>query len=127
MTVAVTARTAGKVMLNIIADRLITTINQNVQPGLNLIRVPVGRDWAMVVMCWRRCCGRSMSRRSACRAVPSGCNGSRSIARQDARGQSPASAAVAASQTLRVPVKIDGLAGQEARLVWRRSTSEFST
>ena len=47
MTVAVTARTAGKVMLNVVADRLITTLNQDVQPGLNQIRVPVGRDWAL--------------------------------------------------------------------------------
>src|SRR5271170_4056122 len=45
MVVAVTARTAGKVMLNIIADRLITTLSQDVQPGVNQIRVPVGNDW----------------------------------------------------------------------------------
>jgi uncharacterized protein YfaS (alpha-2-macroglobulin family) len=45
MVVAVTPRPAGKVMLNIIADRLITTISQDVQPGTNQIRVPVGRDW----------------------------------------------------------------------------------
>src|SRR4029077_19971584 len=45
MTVAVTARTAGKVLLNIVADRLIATVNQPVQQGLNQIRVPVGRDW----------------------------------------------------------------------------------
>jgi alpha-2-macroglobulin len=45
MVIAVTARTAGKVMLNIITDRLITTINQEVQPGINRVRVPVGADW----------------------------------------------------------------------------------
>jgi alpha-2-macroglobulin len=45
MVVAVTARTAGKLMLNIIADRLITTISREVQPGTNQVRIPVGRDW----------------------------------------------------------------------------------
>src|SRR4029453_9908180 len=33
MTVAVTARTAGKVTLNVVADRLITSLTQDVQPG----------------------------------------------------------------------------------------------
>ena len=45
MTVAVTARTAGKVTLNVVADRLITTITQDVQPGVAQLRVPVGSDW----------------------------------------------------------------------------------
>jgi uncharacterized protein YfaS (alpha-2-macroglobulin family) len=45
MTVAVTARTAGKVTLNVIGDRLITTVSQDVTPGTARLRVPVGSDW----------------------------------------------------------------------------------
>ncbi len=45
MTVAVTARTAGRVLVNIVADRLITTVNQEVQAGVNQIKLPIGRDW----------------------------------------------------------------------------------
>ena len=45
MTVAVTARTAGRVTLNVVSDRLISTITQDVQPGVAQMRVPVGSDW----------------------------------------------------------------------------------
>jgi uncharacterized protein YfaS (alpha-2-macroglobulin family) len=45
MTVAVTARTAGKVTLNVIGDRLITTVAQDVTAGTAQLRVPVGSDW----------------------------------------------------------------------------------
>ena len=45
MTVAVTARTAGRVTLNVVSDRLITTIAQDVQPGVAQMRLPVGSDW----------------------------------------------------------------------------------
>ena len=91
MVVAVTARTAGKVMLNIIADRLITTISQDVQPGINQIRVPVGRDWGnggyvvATLAAAARCRGPAHARPRHRRAVvldrPQG---------EDARGQSRA-------------------------------------
>jgi uncharacterized protein YfaS (alpha-2-macroglobulin family) len=45
MTVAVTARTAGKVTLNVIADRLVATSTTDVQAGLSQIKLPVGSDW----------------------------------------------------------------------------------
>src|SRR5882757_7671114 len=45
MTVAVTARTAGKVTLNVIGDRLISTVTQDVTAGTARLRVPVGNDW----------------------------------------------------------------------------------
>jgi uncharacterized protein YfaS (alpha-2-macroglobulin family) len=45
MTVAITARTAGKATVSILADRLIATVTQDMQPGVNQIRVPIGRDW----------------------------------------------------------------------------------
>src|SRR5262245_34638777 len=46
MTVAVTARTAGKVTLNVIADRLVSTVTQDVAAGTAQLRVPVrSRRW----------------------------------------------------------------------------------
>jgi alpha-2-macroglobulin len=118
MVLAVSARTAGKVMLNIIADRLITTISQDVQPGTNQIRVPVGRDWGNggyavatllrpLDVAAQRMPGRavgvqwfSVDRRAKTLAVSLGLP---ALSRP--------------GTTLRVPVKIDGLAGEEARLV----------
>ena len=57
MTVAVTARTAGKVTLSVIGERLLTTVTQDVQPGTARLQVPVGKDWgtgAYVVATLRR-------------------------------------------------------------------------
>src|SRR5882757_397109 len=57
MTVAVTARTAGKVTLNVIGDRLISTVTQDVTAGTARLRIPVGNDWgsgAYVVATLRR-------------------------------------------------------------------------
>ena len=45
MTVAVTARTAGRVTLHVYGDRLISTMSQDVTPGVARIRVGIGRDW----------------------------------------------------------------------------------
>jgi uncharacterized protein YfaS (alpha-2-macroglobulin family) len=45
MTVVVTARTAGKVTLNVVGDRLIHTVTQDVPAGTARLRVPVGSDW----------------------------------------------------------------------------------
>ena len=118
MAVAVTSRTAGKVMLNIIADRLITTVSQDVQPGMNRIVVPVGRDWGNggyavatllrpLDVAAQRMPGRaigvqwfSIDRKAKTLAVNLGLP---ALSRP--------------GTTLRVPVKIDGLAGEEARLV----------
>ncbi len=57
MNVAVTARTAGRLTLNVIGDRLITTIGRDVKPGVNKINLSVGHDWgngAYVVATLRR-------------------------------------------------------------------------
>ena len=55
MTVAVTARTAGKVTLNVVGDRLIHTVTQDVPAGTARLRVPVGNDWGAAPMWSRRC------------------------------------------------------------------------
>jgi alpha-2-macroglobulin len=57
MTIAVTARTAGKVSLSVVGDRLITTRTQDVQAGVARVTMPVGNDWgtgAYVVATLRR-------------------------------------------------------------------------
>ena len=45
MTVAVTARSAGKVTLSVIGDRLITQTTTEVEPGLVKLPLTVGDDW----------------------------------------------------------------------------------
>jgi uncharacterized protein YfaS (alpha-2-macroglobulin family) len=45
MTVAVTARSAGKVTLSVIGDRLITQTTTEVEPGLVKLPLTVGEDW----------------------------------------------------------------------------------
>jgi alpha-2-macroglobulin len=45
MTVAVTARSAGKVTLSVIGDRLITQTTTDVEPGLVKLPLEVGEDW----------------------------------------------------------------------------------
>src|SRR5262249_21649264 len=57
MSVAVTARTAGKVTLNVVGDRLLSTSTSDVQPGVTKLQVPVASDWgtgAYVVATLRR-------------------------------------------------------------------------
>jgi uncharacterized protein YfaS (alpha-2-macroglobulin family) len=118
MTVAVTARTAGKVLLNIVGDHLIRTVSQDVQQGLNQIRLEVGREWgngAYVVATLLRPLD------AAAQRMPG-----RAIGIQWFSIDRPAktlSVAMTAPQlvrpntTLRVPFRIDGLTGEEARLV----------
>jgi len=57
MTVAVTARTAGKVTLSVVGDRLLTTTTVDVPAGLARLPLTVGSDWgtgAYVVATLRR-------------------------------------------------------------------------
>ncbi|HUC51039.1 MAG TPA: alpha-2-macroglobulin [Xanthobacteraceae bacterium] len=57
MTVAVTARNAGQVTLNVVGDHLLATQTAAVKEGTNELKVPVGRDWgsgAYIVATLRR-------------------------------------------------------------------------
>ena len=121
MTVAVTARTAGKVTLNVIGDRLLTTVTQDVQPGTaRAAACRSARDWgtgAYVVATLAPSARRAGAahagprhRRAVVRDRPQGAH---ARARHEA-----AAAACGRTATLRIPVKIDGLAaGEEARIV----------
>jgi alpha-2-macroglobulin len=57
MTVAVTARSAGRLTLNVIGERLLASNSVEVKPSAVQVKVPVGRDWgtgAYVVATLRR-------------------------------------------------------------------------
>jgi hypothetical protein len=119
MTVAVTARTAGQVTINVVGDRLITTVTQDVQPGTARVRVPVGNDWgtgAYVVATLRRPLD-AQAQRMPGRAIGvqwfSVNRQARTLAVNLELPQ-----IVRPNSALRIPVKIGGLTpGEEARIV----------
>ena len=118
MTVAVTARTAGKVLLNVMGDGLVSSTSQDVQPGVNRLRVPVGRDWSTggyVVATLLRPLDVA-ARRMPGRAIGVQWFAIDRSARTLAVGMT-LPPLVRPNTTLRVPVRIDGLAGEEARVV----------
>ncbi len=119
MTVAVTARTAGKVTLNVIGDRLFKTIVQDVPAGVARLNLPVGNDWgsgAYVVATLRNPLD-----------VAAGRMPGRAIGVQwfsvDRKARTLAvnldlPALTRPNGTLRIPLKVAGLAaGEEARVV----------
>lgn len=119
MTVAVTARTAGKVTLAVIGEKLLSTVTADVQAGTARIPVTIGKDWgtgAYVVATLRRPLDAQASR------MPGRAIGVQwfSIDRQ-ARTLAVRMTLpdlMRPSSPLRVPIKIDGLAaGEEARVV----------
>jgi alpha-2-macroglobulin len=119
MTVAITARTAGKVTLNVIGERLLTTVSQDVQPGTARLRVPVGKDWgtgAYVVATLRRPLDASAQRMPG-RAIGVQWFSVDRAARTLAVNMA-APPLTRPGTALRIPVKISGLAGgEEARIV----------
>jgi len=57
MVVSVNARSAGKLTINVIGDRLLTTQTSDIKEGTSQVRIPVGKDWgtgAYVVATLRR-------------------------------------------------------------------------
>ena len=119
MTVVVTARTPGRVTLNVIGDRLITSVTQEVPVGVSRIRVGVGRDWgsgAYVVATLRRPLD-AKAQRMPGRSIGVQWFGIDRKARtltvdmKLPQIQRP-------NSTLRVPIKVDGFSpGDEARIV----------
>src|SRR5258705_5985211 len=45
MVVSVNARSAGKLTINVLGDRLLTTQTSDVKEGTAQVRIPVGKDW----------------------------------------------------------------------------------
>src|SRR5437764_15025093 len=57
MVVSVNARSSGKLTINVVGDRLLTTQSVDVKEGTAQVKIPVGKDWgtgAYVVATLRR-------------------------------------------------------------------------
>jgi len=119
MNVAVTARSDGRVTLNVVGDRMLTTINADVKTGLNQLKVPVGRDWgngAYLVATLRRPLD-ATAKRMPGRAIGVQWFGIDKAARTLGMEMSLPQV-IRPNSTLRVPVKLTGLnPGEEARVV----------
>ena len=119
MTVAVTARTAGRLTLNVIADRLLASHRPTSSRASCRSSVPVGRDWgtgAYIVATLRRPLD-APAQRMPGRAIGVQWFSIDRAAKTLTVDLEPP-ALLRPNSTLRVPIKIDGLeAGEEARLV----------
>ena len=101
MTVAVTARTAGRLTLNVIGDKLLATQTEDIKAGVAQIKVTVGADWGTGAY-HRRHLAASAGRAGAADAGPRHrravvCHRPR---REDARPSTAGAAAVAAEHEL---------------------------
>ncbi|ODS01688.1 alpha-2-macroglobulin [Methyloceanibacter superfactus] len=118
MTVAVTARSAGKVTLSVIGDRLLSTTTTDVEAGLNKLPITVGDDWgtgAYVLATLRRPLDIAEKR------VPGRAIGVQWFSVDKAEHTIGVGLdlpdLIRPETTLRVPVKLAGLAGEQARIV----------
>src|SRR5262249_2795888 len=119
MNVAVTARTAGKVTLSVVGERLITTSTADVGPGTSRLPLTIGPDWgsgAYVVATLRRPLDAQASRMPG-RAIGvqwfSIDRGAKTLALDMKLPD-----LLRPRSSLRIPLKINGLgAGDEARIV----------
>ncbi|MGC1467202.1 MAG: alpha-2-macroglobulin [Pseudolabrys sp.] len=119
MNVAVTARAAGRLTLNVFTDRLVATTSQDVRQGAVNLRLTVGRDWgtgAYLVATLRRPLD-APAQRMPGRAIGvqwfSVERGAHTLA-----VNMTLPPVLRPDTTLNVPVKIGGLkAGEEARIV----------
>ncbi|MEA2974868.1 MAG: alpha-2-macroglobulin, partial [Alphaproteobacteria bacterium] len=119
MTVAVTARTGGRLSLDVYGDRLLASMSRDVQPGVARINLNIGRDWgsgAYVVATLRRPL-EAKEQRMPGRAIGTQWFAIDRKARTLALDM-PLPATMRPQTALRIPVKVDGLtAGEEARVV----------
>ena len=119
MTLAVTARNAGKLTLNVIGDKLLASQTADVKPGVVQIKVPVGRDWgagAYIVATLRRPLD-APAQRMPGRAIGIQWFSIDRAAKTLSLEVKPPSL-LRPNTTLRIPVKVGGLAaGEDARIV----------
>ncbi len=119
MNVAVTARSNGRVTLNVVGDRMLSTVTADVKTGINQLAIPVGKDWgngAYVVGTLRRPLD------AAAKRMPGRAIGvqwffvdkaTRTLGMDMTLPQ-----VIRPNTTLRVPVKLTGLTpGEDARIV----------
>ncbi len=118
MTVAVTARTAGRLTVNVIGNRLLASQSTDIKPGVAQVKVPVGSDWgagAYIVTTLRRPLDEPAQRMPG-RAIGVQWFSLDRAAKTLTVDLKPP-ALVRPNSTLQIPIKIDGLkAGDEARI-----------
>jgi uncharacterized protein YfaS (alpha-2-macroglobulin family) len=119
MVVTVNARAAGKLTINVLGDRLLTTQNVEVREGTSQVRIPIAKDWgtgAYVVATLRRPLD-ATARRMPGRAIGLKWFGIDKKNRTLDVSLSPP-ALVRPSTTLKLPVRIGGLnPGEDAKIV----------
>jgi uncharacterized protein YfaS (alpha-2-macroglobulin family) len=119
MTVSVNTRTAGKLTVNVLGDRLLTTQTVDVKEGTTQVKIPVGSDWgsgAYVLATLRRLLDTAAQRMPG-RAIGLKWFGIDKKTRTLAVNLTPP-ALVRPSSTLKIPVKITGLnPGEDAKIV----------
>src|SRR6202035_5789809 len=119
MVVSVNARPAGKLTINVVGDRLLTTQTTDVKEGTAQVRIPVGKDWgtgAYVVAPLRRPLDAAAQRMPG-RAIGLKWFGIDKKTRTLEVKLSPP-ALVRPNTTLKLPVKLGGLSpGEDAKIV----------
>jgi uncharacterized protein YfaS (alpha-2-macroglobulin family) len=119
MLVSVNARTAGKLTINVLGDRLLTTRTMDVKEGTSQVEIPIGKDWgtgAYVVATLRRPL-EAAAQRMPGRAIGLKWFGIDKKARTLAVSLTPL-ALVRPNSSLKIPVKLGGLdPGEDAKVV----------
>src|SRR4051812_45383386 len=119
MVVSVNARSAGKLTINVLGDRLLTTQSVDVKEGTAQVKIPVGKDWgtdAYVVTTLRRPLDAAAQRMPG-RAIGLKWFGIDRKARSLSVTLSPP-ALVRPNTTLKLPVRLGGLnPGEDAKIV----------
>ena len=119
MVVTVNSRSAGKLTINVLGERLLTTQTSQINEGTSQVRIPVGRDWgtgAYVVATLRRPLD-ATAKRMPGRAIGLKWFGIDKKNRTLNVSLSPP-ALVRPSTTLKLPVRIGGLnPGEDAKIV----------
>jgi uncharacterized protein YfaS (alpha-2-macroglobulin family) len=119
MVVSVNARSAGKLTINVLGDRLLTTQTTDAKEGTTQVKIPVGKDWgsgAYVVATLRRPLDAAAQRMPG-RAIGLKWFGIDKKTRTLQVTLSPP-ALVRPNTTLKMPVKLGGLnPGEDAKIV----------
>jgi len=119
MTVAVTARNAGRLTLNVVGDRVLATQTSDVPQGVTQLKLPVGSDWstgAYLVATLRRPLDAPAQRMPGRAIGVQWFSVDRTAKTLNVELKPPA--LIRPNTTLHVPVKVTGVpAGEEARVV----------
>jgi hypothetical protein len=119
MVVSVNARSSGKLTINVVGDRLLTTQTSDVKEGTAQVRIPIGKDWgtgAYVVATLRRPLDAAALRMPG-RAIGLKWFGIEKKARVLQVNLSPPGLA-RPNTSLKIPVKLGGLnPGEDAKIV----------